>query len=155
MPPQPPQNSSGILTTLAGSSHAWVQLATVALVALSGVGNWIATNQSAARSQAELELNRRATGESETRLKAELVRKVAEIHSWLKDAQAEFHQGNLDSAANRKTLLELVNAQQTNINDFETRLTALLSNQGNMLKNQNDLLQGQTKMLETLRKERP
>jgi hypothetical protein len=149
--PQPPQNS--VLTTLAGSSHAWVQLATVALVAVSGFSNWFATNNSAARSQAELEMNRRATNESEARIKAEVARQVADIHSWLTQATDEFHQGNADSAANRKTLLELVAAQQDNITQFETRVTALLTNQGSILKNQTELLQGQNRLLQGLKKE--
>ena len=135
-----------LLSTLAGSSNARVQLATVALVALSGAGNWLATRDSAARSLAELEINRRVTSQSEERIKAELVRQVAEIHAWLSQAQNEFHQGNADSAANRATLFKLLETEQANISAFEARVTTLLTNQ-------TKLLAGQTKLLEALHKE--
>ena len=146
-------SASGVLSSLAQSPHSLVQLATVALVALSGLGNWVATTNSGERNKAEIELNRAVAAQSEARLKAVLVQQVAEIHAWLTDATAEFHQGNADSAANRKTLLEVVGAQQSNIDAFEARVTNLLANQSSMLKNQSDLLAGQTKMLEALHKD--
>ena len=151
MPTQPKTNSA-ILSTLAGSSHSLVQLATVALVAASGLGNWFATNASSKANITEIELNRRVAAESETRLKAVLVQQVAEIHKWLNDSTAEFHQGNIDSAANRKTLLDLVASQQSNIDAFQTRVTALLANQSSMLKNQSDILATQSKVLDALHK---
>ena len=107
-----------LLKTLAHSSDKWVQLGTLGLIALSGLGNWAATWNSADRNKSEIEISRRVNFEGEQRIKAELVRQVAEIHAWMKDATDEFHKGNADSAANRKSLAQL----SDEINDIERRL---------------------------------
>jgi hypothetical protein len=100
-----PNNS--LLTTLASSGHAWVQFGTLALIALTGFGNWAATWKSADRNKEEIEISRKDSWESEQRIKAELVRQVSDMHDWMRKAINEFHQGNEDSAANRQMLTKL------------------------------------------------
>jgi Flp pilus assembly protein TadB len=102
-----PNGTIALLSRLAHSGNAWVQFGIVILVGLSGLGNWIATWDSADRNKAEIEISRRVAWESEQRIKAEMVRQIAEIHRWLDQARTEFHTGNEDSAANRKMLEEL------------------------------------------------
>ena len=130
-------NKGTLLNALAQSPHQWVQLATVALVALTGFANWAATQNSGDRSRHEIEEARRANTEGQQRIKDEVVRQVAEIHSWLKQAQEEFHAGNADSANNRKILL----AFKDELAAFETRQLAALDNQTAILKNQSAILQ--------------
>jgi hypothetical protein len=125
-----------LLTALAQSPNQWVQLATVALIAISGFSNWSATWNSADRNKSEIELNRAVAAQSEARLKAELIRQVAEIHKWISDSTNEFHQGNADSAANRKTLA----ASQAQLLDFEARQASALENQTKILSNQGHIL---------------
>jgi hypothetical protein len=134
---QPKQNGmAALLTTLAQSGHQWVQLATVALVAISGLGNWVATWNSGDKSRQEIEISRRVAWEGEQRIKAELVKQVAEIHKWMQEATAEFHQGNTDSAANRK----LLGLFKEELDAFEARQLAALNNQNAILRNQTDIL---------------
>jgi septal ring factor EnvC (AmiA/AmiB activator) len=104
---QAPRPQNGILSTLAQSGNQWVQLGTLALVGFAGVGNWVATWNSSDRNKEEIQTSRRITEESEWRIKQELVRQVAEIHNWMKQATEEFHQGNADSSYNRQTLEQI------------------------------------------------
>jgi hypothetical protein len=104
---QPKNGIIALLTTLAQSGHAWVQFGTLLLIALTGTTNWVATWNSANQNKEQIEINRRNAWEGEQRIKAEVVRQVNEIHNWMREATAEFHQGNIDSAKNRKTLTEL------------------------------------------------
>jgi hypothetical protein len=129
--------TSKLLTTLASSGSHWVQLGTVALVALSGLGNWAATWNSSDRNKQEIEVSRRVAWEGEQRIKQELVKQVAEIHEWMKAATVEFHQGNLDSAANRKTLGEF----KEGLDAFEIRQLSALTNQEKILNNQTKILE--------------
>jgi hypothetical protein len=126
----------GLLTTLAQSGHAWVQFGTLILIALTGFGNWVATWNSADRNRTEIEISRRVAWEGEQRIKAELVRQVAEIHRWMQDATDEFHRGNADPAENRKSLKVF----QSELTDFESRQLTALENQNRMLENQAKIL---------------
>jgi hypothetical protein len=96
-----------LLTTLIASGDRWIQLAVLLLVTFSGLGNWNATWNSADRNKAEIEAARRENSEGQERIKAEVVRQVAEIHKWLTEATDEFHNGNKDSADNKKMLEEI------------------------------------------------
>lgn len=106
MPNQKP-NGLVALSELARSGNAWVQFAVIVLIGFSGFGNWVATWKSADRNKDEIEVSRRANEQGQERIRQEVARQVAEIHKWLNDAQTEFHNGNADSAANRKMLDEL------------------------------------------------
>jgi Flp pilus assembly protein TadB len=97
-----------LLAKLAQSGHAWVQFGILVLVGLSGLGNWVATWNSANRNKEEIEVNRRVAWEGEQRIRDDVRRQVEEMHRWMTDATKEFHQGNQDSAANRKMLEELI-----------------------------------------------
>jgi hypothetical protein len=54
----PEQNKTALLTTLAQSSSQWVQLATVGLVAVSGLGNWLATNNNGGETRTQVAVAR-------------------------------------------------------------------------------------------------
>jgi hypothetical protein len=97
-----------LLSVLAQSTNKWVQLGTLGLIGLSGLGNWMATWNSADRNKAEIEISRRVTWEGEQRIKAEVVRQVQEIHDWVAQARTAFSQGNADSAENRRMLTKLI-----------------------------------------------
>jgi len=140
--PESPQQTkangmAALLTTLAQSPHQWVQLVTVALIAVTGIGNWVATWNSADRNKTEIEISRRVAAEGEQRIKAEFVRQVSEIHSWMHDATDEFHRGNADSAENRKMLA----ASQSELVEFERRQTLALDNQTKIIRTQNQILE--------------
>jgi hypothetical protein len=106
-PSKPPNGVSQLLSTLVQSGHAWVQFAVIVLIGLSGFGNWVATWNSANRNKDEIESSRRQNWEGQERIKAELVRQVAEIHAALKQSAEEFHKGNEDSAYNHQMLDQL------------------------------------------------
>lgn len=139
-----PNGALALLTTLAQSGHAWVQFGTLALIALSGIGNWVATWNSADRNKEEIEVSRRVAWEGEQRIKQELVKQVAEIHAWMHDATDEFHRGNADSAANRKTLNQVV---REDLEGFETRQQAALDNQNKIMKSQSQILENDTVLI--------
>jgi hypothetical protein len=106
-PPNPPNGMVALLSTLAHSSDKWVQLGTLGLIGLSGIGNWVATWNSADRNKNEIEISRRVAWEGEQRIKAEVVAQVREMHDWIEQARTSFSQGNADSAENRKMLVKL------------------------------------------------
>jgi len=133
----PKQNGvTHLLSILAKSADKWVQLGTLVLIGLSGFGNWVATWNSADRNKVEIEINRRVAWEGEQRIKQEVIKQVNEIHQWMKEATEEFHNGNADSAANKRLLLgfkeELVN--------FEKRQLTALDNQTTIIKGQTQIL---------------
>ena len=130
-------NTTALLSTLAQSGHAWVQFGTLALIALSGIGNWVATWNSSDRNRTEIEVSRRVAYESEQRIRQEVSRQVAEIHSWMQEATDEFHRGNADSADNKKILRGF----QIELTNFESRQVGVLNNQTKMLQNQGQLLE--------------
>lgn len=99
------------LTSLAQSGHAWVQFGVIVLIGLSGLGNWIATWNSADRNKQEIEISRRVAWEGEQRIREDVRKQVAEMHRWMQEATEEFHRGNEDSAANRKMLEDLTKKQ--------------------------------------------
>jgi Flp pilus assembly protein TadB len=107
-----------LLSVLAQSSNKWVQLGTLGLIGLSGVGNWVATWNSADRNKAEIEISRRVAWEGEQRIKAEVVRQIQEMHDWVAQARNSFSQGNADSAENRRMLVKLTQ----DVDDIERKL---------------------------------
>jgi hypothetical protein len=111
----------GLLGTLAQSGNAWVQFGTLALIALSGFGNWAATWNSADRNKVEIETSRRVAWEGEQRIKAEVIRQVQDMHDWMAQARAAFSQGNADSAENRRMLVKLTQ----DVDDLERRLNTI------------------------------
>jgi hypothetical protein len=119
---QPPAKSSNgmmnLLSVLAQSTNKWVQLGTLGLIGFSGLGNWIATWNSADRNKAEIEISRRVAWEGEQRIRAEVVRQVQEMHDWVAQARNSFSQGNADSAENRKMLVKLTQ----DVDDIERKL---------------------------------
>jgi hypothetical protein len=130
---QKPNGANGvgkILSTLAGSSNAWIQFGTLAMIGLSGFGNWVATWNSADRNKTEIEVSRRVALEGEQRIKLEVIRQVDEIHSWIQNSNAEFHQGNADTAQNKKILLAL----KDEVAGFEKRQEQMLETQGAILR---------------------
>jgi len=126
-----------LLATLAQSGNAWVQFGTLALIGITGLGNWVATWNSADRNKQEIEINRRVAWEGEQRIKQVVFQQIAEIHDWMKRATDEFHQGNADSAANKKILAEF----REELGGFEARQLAALENQNKMMANQTVILQ--------------
>src|SRR5215831_15501129 len=97
LPSKPPPNGmSSVLTSLAHSTDRWVQLGTLALIAFSGLRNWVATWNSADRNKEEIEINRRVAAEGEARIRTEVIRQVQEIHGWLRESADEFHKDNED-----------------------------------------------------------
>jgi hypothetical protein len=104
---KPPNGMTALLMTLAHSSDKWVQLGTLGLIALSGIGNWVATWNSADRNKGEIEISRRVAWEGEQRIKAEVITQVREMHDWIEQARTSFSQGNADSAENRRMLVKL------------------------------------------------
>jgi Asp-tRNA(Asn)/Glu-tRNA(Gln) amidotransferase C subunit len=123
------QGRLSLLSTLAQSTDKWVQLGTLAFVCLTGIGNWLATWKAA-------DTNRVEIVQGQERIRAEVIRQVQEIHSWIKQSNEEFHQGNEDSAANKKILLKFRNDQE----DFEARQTKMLQNQSKTLEDDVALL---------------
>jgi len=138
-----------VLTSLAQSTDKGVQFGTLALIALSGFGNWFATSNSGDRNRQEIEINRRIAWEGEERIRAELVRQVAEIHNWVRESADEFHKGNEDAAASRKMLVELVKIDEE-LEKTEKRLVASLENQTRMLENQGQMLDNQAQGVKSL-----
>jgi hypothetical protein len=128
---KPPNGAAAILSTLAQSANKWVQLGTLAMVALSGIGNWLATWRSASENRHEIE-------KGQERVKAELVRQVEQMHTWMAEAADEFHKGNADSAANRKMLNELV---KEDLDTFERRQQASLNNQNQIIQEIHDIVE--------------
>ena len=131
-------HTAALLSTLAQSGNKWVQLATVGLVALSGIGNWVATWNSGDKSRTEIEISRRVAYEGEQRIRQEVQRQVSDIHKWMSEATDEFHRGNADSADNKKILMGF----QSELTNFEERQVAALNNQTKMLQNQTQILEG-------------
>jgi len=62
---------------------------------------------------------------------------VSEIHKWMQEATDEFHKGNADSAANRRTLNQLM---REDLEAFERRQVQALENQNQMMKSDAQLL---------------
>jgi hypothetical protein len=107
MPTSENSNKNGtiaLLSRLAQSGHPYVQLGILVLVGLSGLGNWVATWNSANRNKDEIEVSRRVNYEGQQRIREEVARQVSEIHRWINESRDEFHNGNKDSAANRQML---------------------------------------------------
>jgi hypothetical protein len=103
-------NGNGLtaaLNTLAKSGDKMIQFGTLGLIACSGLGNWVATWNSANQNKQEIEVNRRVAWEGEQRIREDVRRQVDEMHRWIKESSEEFHKGNADSAANRKMLTRL------------------------------------------------
>jgi uncharacterized protein (DUF3084 family) len=120
---KPPQNGSAgiisVLTTLASSGNTWVQLATVGMIAFSGIGNWVATWNSADRNKEEIEISRRVAWEGEQRIREDVRKQINDMHEWMDKAKEEFHRGNQDSASNRQILLKVTEQ----LNDMERQLS--------------------------------
>jgi hypothetical protein len=112
VPPAPKNGISQLLSTLAQSGDKWVQFGILALVGLSGFGNWVATWNSGDRNRQEIEVSRRVAWEGQERLKEEVRRQVNDIHMWLREATQEFHKGNEDSAENNRLLKEMRRKEQ-------------------------------------------
>jgi hypothetical protein len=150
MPEIPPPNAKSpngalaLLSTLAQSTNKWVQLGTLALIAFSGIGNWLATWNSSNANRTEIEVNRRENSQGQERLRAEVARQVEEIHSWIRSSTEEFHKGNEDSAANRKLLNQLV---KEDLDAFERRQNTSLNNQNQMMKNQSQMLENDSVLI--------
>lgn len=106
---QKPNGMVQALAQLAQSGHAWIQFGTLALIGLSGIGNWVATWNSANQNKEQIEINRRISWEGEQRIREDVRRQVAEIHDWIRESKDDFDRGNADSAANKRTLNELEN----------------------------------------------
>jgi hypothetical protein len=106
---QPPQSNGvdKLLMTLAQSGDKWIQFSVLVLVGLSGLGNWAATWNSSDRNKQEIEVSRRVAWESNERIRQEVIKQVADIHEWMKNATEEFHKGNEDSASNKRMLQRL------------------------------------------------
>lgn len=133
-----------VLASLAQHGSAWVQFGTLVLIGLAGLGNWVATWKSADRNKEEIEVSRRVNWEGQERIKQEFIRQVSEIHRWMSEATDEFHKGNADSAANRKMLNQLV---REDLDDFEQRQIATLSNQNKIMDNQSKILENDTVLI--------
>jgi hypothetical protein len=133
-----PNSTPNVLSTLASSSSQWVQLATVGLVALSGVGNWAATNH-----------NKEELSAGQERIRAEVIRQVDEIHEWVEKSRAEFHQGNEDSAANRKLLTAIM---REDLQTFGDRQQTALNNQNKIMQAQTQILENDTVLIQNINK---
>lgn len=131
------------LSTLAQSSNRWVQLGTLGLIAFSGFGNWVATWNSSDRNKQEIEISRRVAWEGEQRIRDEVRKQVADIHEWMRNATAEFHQGNEDSAKNRKTLAGILD----DIHASQANQIRMLQNQTTLLKGQNAAMENDSRIL--------
>jgi len=99
---------AALLNTLASTGDHWVKLGTLALVAVVGIGNWLATWNSSDRNKEEIEISRRVAWEGEQRIREDVRHQIDDIHTWMDQARAEFHKGNEDSANNRRMLQRLV-----------------------------------------------
>src|SRR4029077_2355640 len=141
VPPAPKNSNSAVLTTLASSSNMWVQLSTVALVAISGLGNWAATWTSADR-------NKQAITEKADKIREEARKQLDDIHKWSIDSQDDFHKGNIDSSVNRRILSQM----KDELSDFERRQLGVLGNQSTILENQNKILAEHHQIIEQLQK---
>jgi hypothetical protein len=135
---RPPNGTVALLTTLAQSGHAWVQFGTLLLIGIAGLGNWVATWNSANQNRQEIEVSRRVNWEGQEKLKQELIRQVGEIHRWMSEATDEFHKGNEDSAANRKMLTRVM---RDDLEGFEGRQLKALENQSAIIQNQAKILE--------------
>jgi hypothetical protein len=93
---KPPNGVVTVLNSLATSTNKWVQLGTLGLIAFTGIGNWLSTRH-------ESEISRQINSEEQERTKAEVIREVREIHTWIQEAV-----NDADSSANRRMLNELI-----------------------------------------------
>jgi hypothetical protein len=107
-------NVTTLLTTLASSGDNWVKLGTLTLVALSGLGNWIATQ----RNSDEINANGALLHEQRT----QVFNKVSQMHDELNDIYRQFD--------------NLVERQKQGI----TMMNESLENETRMLKNQQQML---------------
>jgi len=117
-----------------------VQIGTLALIGLSGLGNWFTTNTTSDRNRAQIEINRAASEYQAERVREDVRKQILDIHDWINDSKSEFHQGNVDSAENRKLLLSIVNSLKNDLAAFEQRQHDQLANQTQMLANQTEIL---------------
>ena|SRR5215831_4842479 len=136
-PGSKPNGASQLLTLLAQSGDKWIQFGVLVLVGISGIGNWAATWNSSDRNKQEIEMSRRVAWESNERIRQEVIKQVADIHEWMKEATDEFHKGNKDSATNRQTLDEF----KSELAGFEKRQMAVLSNQTSIMNSQTAILE--------------
>jgi len=146
-PPSKQNGALALLSELARSGNAWVQFGTLVLIAFTGLGNGVATWNASRENKAEIETNRRVAWEGEQRIKAVLVQQVAEIHNWMKDATSEFHQGNADSASNKKLLAKF----QDELEGFESRQLRAIDGIQQSLRNQNVMMDNETRILQEIR----
>jgi hypothetical protein len=107
-------NVTTLLTTLASSGDNWVKLGTLALVAFSGFGNWIATQHNGG------EIN--ANGALLREQRAQLVKEVGQMHDQVNDIYRQFD--------------DVVERQKQDM----TMIKESLANQTQMLKNQQQML---------------
>jgi hypothetical protein len=107
-----PNGPANVLSLLAQSPDKWVQLGTLALISLSGLGNWAATWNSSNQTKDEI-------SHGQERIRQEVIAQVRDIHQWVNDSKEEFHRANQDSASNKRLLIKL----SDQIDDIEHRLT--------------------------------
>jgi hypothetical protein len=141
---KPPNGLVSVLSSLATSGNKWVQFGTLGLIGLSGVGNWVATWNSANQNRQEIEVSRRVNWEGQERVRAEVVRQIEEIHSWMQEATDEFHKGNADSAVNRKLLTKLM---RDDLESYEQRQQAALDNQQKIMAAQSKILENDSTLI--------
>jgi hypothetical protein len=92
------ENKTALLSTLAQSSSKWVQLATVGLVAMSGLGNWLATNNNASETRIQVNVARE-----------QAYRNLKDLHDALDDfekRQKAVLEGLQVSARNQQQMLD-------------------------------------------------
>lgn len=86
---QKPNGLTSVLSTLASSGDNWVKLGTLALVAVSGIGNFVQTQRTGAENRHQID------------------RDVREIWQALDRNKDEFHRMVQDSDQTRKLLEDL------------------------------------------------
>jgi|SRR5215472_2244248 len=142
--PKQPNGTAALLTTLAQSGNQWVQLGTLLCVGIAGIGNWVATWNSSDRNKQEIEISRRVNWESNEKVRQEVIKQVGDIHDWMRGATEEFHKGNEDSAANRRTLNQVM---REDLEGFERRQQAALDNQNRIMASQTKILENDAILL--------
>jgi hypothetical protein len=73
-PAKPPNGMGQLLSTLAQSGDKWIQFSVLVLVGISGLGNWVATQNT---SQQQLQ--------GQQRIRDEVIQQIGQNYRWTKD----------------------------------------------------------------------
>ena len=128
-----------LLMTLASSGDNWVKLGTLGLVALSGVGNWVTTNQNAQETRHRVD-----------DVRAQAAAEIHELYFIVRNAVEEFHRNNEDSRRAR----EAAEDNEKYARDSMQLIHNFMDNRGKLLEEQTQMLKAQQQLLVQIRQQK-